>query len=1720
MLTFTNRNLWQGVAMLLLAVFCSTGAWAQKKAAGGGNSNQIVVVSDIHVMAPSLLEDGAETQEAWTTYYAGERKMLQESAAIFDQFVDQMIALRPRVVLITGDLTKDGEMLSHEYVRDGLDRMRYNDINVFVIPGNHDFGGSGKATKFKADGTTEDAEVMSDDEFASFYNSYGYNDWDNERDPNSLSYVAEPIEGLVILAIDSHKASIAKAPLDWLCTKAKEARKAGKQVIAMMHHPLFPHIMGANLFIDTYTVDGYETVRDALIDAGVNTILTGHFHTSDIAKDWNDVEGKAVYDINTGSLISYPFDYRVLTPSNDFMTFQVATQTMTPTGMTAEDAKAWLQGRTKTIATQKMKDKAGAMAGMFTTQIDNVAEFASNLYILHTEGDENVSNGREAVATVYEGYKNDPTYSAIFNYGGITDASIYSILDDKSNYGTDKANQTADRAFSIAMPEVGPFKDNSPGTITIGSGDSWTDLPITAQYNYAVTQQVFSADEINHGKGKIWSLAFKTHTGDLKRNLTVYLTHRDYASVSLHPVTEADQVFKGEVMFTAGQWNTIYFDRPFEYDGKSSIIVTVDDNTGTAEGWGSLQNYYFYGDGGHAIARDNNKDIDPLDEASIENANKRDSYQYKAQIQFTFGEYPVPASLTVNAGDVSAEVACTLRGDATAWNVRYRKVAKEGEEEQRYVAINDLTDLSTTLTDLTPATKYEVQVQAIFPEDNLSEWSDPVIFTTACCPVEQQVEIMFALGSQYIEWFGYAVQIVDVTDEANPVEVAYLQAPSYKAYGGTVTLCCDHKYQVNWIYDADKAVYSQSYYFSLYYPQGDLIYSMVRGEAPEETAELTRFVMDCTDYCSQSPQALSVDNTTYNSATISFRSETQAGEVVYSTEAGFDPGTATPTSVNYEALTAKEDPWGGIPNNASLSLNGLEPLTKYYVRVRNVCTGGVGFSRWSDPVEVITGSRYDGSEIVSTEPVNSRSEKITFKNGGESTKVNLYYRAKVQGTPVSDDAIQTMGTGMGDGFENGSWGEGIWASGSEKPYSNILFVGGIGSNTTYSFNAGQGKTAADPEKFLYGIVEQTEETPLNQMKRLDYECMNDADKQARIKNLENDIYDRKQTLEGLYNQLTNPDISDDYKAQIEEKIAEEQKEIDELEAEKKFLEASLLSSAERQEKIEDLETDIYNRKQTLEGLYNLLTNPNLSDEEKAQIEAKIAEKQKEIDELTGEKDALESATLNDADKLQKMKDLESSLEQSEKKINELMESLQKGEITEAQYDEQIKDLNEDYFGTSDELNNLRATMSAAQNMNKDGFTVASGADTEPNAPKSRALTRADEGKKYVFFIRHSNGDGWLLVKNLTFTPNDQLNAWTVVPNVTGSEYTITDLEPETTYEVMVEPIFDSGLTGTQSPIASFTTIGEETDPVEGEFSVAEDKKVQFARGNLQHEGDMYEGKWSMAKQQYEMLGQDNIDKPEGSNSSYTAKLIDLFCWSTAKDYNGLEFFAYDEEERAKTYFQGDFADWGAEASLVSDLGEGWCTLSKDEWDYLLNERTNAANLKALATVASVQGLILLPDNWTGSAPAATLAAEEWTTLEKDGAVFLPTAGQMTQTYDQTEYVTTTTVSNDGVEGFYWTSTPFDDNAGLNAYVLNFSATNATPETDVNRCIASAVRLVKEVEAKNVEGDANSDGDIDVADIDIVIEAIGEPYELHKAADVNNDGVIDIADIDYIIERIQ
>ena len=124
---------------------------------------KIVVLSDPHVMAPELLVSNGY---AWTKYMNGQRKMVDYSQALFDEMVIRLKDdIKPDLVLITGDLTKDGERLSHEYVKGKLDELRASGIRTLVIPGNHDRGGSIDAVVYD-NILTYPAEVATDEWFA------------------------------------------------------------------------------------------------------------------------------------------------------------------------------------------------------------------------------------------------------------------------------------------------------------------------------------------------------------------------------------------------------------------------------------------------------------------------------------------------------------------------------------------------------------------------------------------------------------------------------------------------------------------------------------------------------------------------------------------------------------------------------------------------------------------------------------------------------------------------------------------------------------------------------------------------------------------------------------------------------------------------------------------------------------------------------------------------------------------------------------------------------------------------------------------------------------------------------------------------------------------------------------------------------------------------------------------------------------------------------------------------------------------------------------------------------------------------------------------------------------------------------------------------------------------------------------------------------------------
>ena len=1111
----------------------------------------------------------------------------------------------------------------------------------------------------------------------------------------------------------------------------------------------------------------------------------------------------------------------------------------------------------------------------------------------------------------------------------------------------------------VMLGSVGAWAQSNVVTVgktTYGHGY----LPSRPYEKVSTSQQIYTSDEIGKA-GMITSIAFYNYDVGSKRNYDIYLSHTSKAAFNNESdwvvVAESNRVFSGTVNL-GSEWTVIDFETPFQYDGKQNLLLTVDDNTGKSTG--SNYNIGSYSASGHqALFYYSSTNLDPtqpITEAGVFHPSYS-SDERKNCIQLCFETNPKPYKLeAVEVGDVSAQIQCSLRGEATAWNLRYRKVAKNGEAEQPWTVVNNLTDRSKNIEGLTPLTKYEAQVQAVFPGNKLSEWTASVVFVTNCCPVEEQGEIIYAVNSNYSSWYGYAIQFVDITDKDNPVEVAYVNPPSYQFTGGTITLCCGHKYKVNWIYDEEHSNVNHQFSLALYFEPGDKFYSMARGEAPEETAELTTFVMDCTPYCAQKPQNVTVAGTTFNSATLTFVSETQAGEVVYSTEANFDPSTVTPTSLDFTALPASEDPWGGTPPNSSLTLTGLDPLTDYYVSVRSVCVADVpGVSRWSDPVKVTTGSRYDAPTQVIAEPVNSRTEKLSWGSRGNEQSHNLYYRKQAAGNPVDPSAIQTFGGGNGNGFkENGGWGEGIRYSSGSRPFSNMLFVEDVPAGSSFSFKAGNGKTAGGPVKFLYGKKKKAKDKNARKtMESLDMSCLNDADRAARKEQYELLIWTSEEQIKLAKEKLDEGTITQE---QYDKEVAESTQKIDKY-------------------------------RENLEMLNALPT---------------------------------------DAQKLETMKALEASLASEGLSQEERQSKLA-------------------------ELNELRAITTNAENPQKDGFSITKEKES------ANAARRANESDTYIFFIRHSDPNGVLLVKDLTITPPELQGEWNVIPNVPGNSYILTGLEPATTYEVMVEPVYEDGTTGMQSPITVFTTLGEESEPLEGVFSVSKDKKVGFAKGNLRYSKDAnWNDHWSLAEHQYDILGVDNLESQEVNqygNRFPSEDHLDLFCWSAGNSNNGTAYtYPYD------SYYTGDFKEWGTQTAFTDIYGFGWSTMTKDEWTYLLSERENAATLKSFATVNGVKGLVLLPDEWNapdGVIISEEMTTEQWATIENTGAVFLPAAGTLTVNMDSK---TVATVNDVNVVGSYWSSTPSETD--VNAFSMTFTESEVKPAVDIYRRIGSAVRLVK------------------------------------------------------------
>ena len=396
-----SKRIGSRLLSLLLAVALvlalSVPAFAAQDSHSGADTGmlKIAVMSDDHYLSPSMIRDTAD----YTTALNSDRKMFAESDAILRTMLDAVRQDKPDVLLISGDLTKDGEQECHKALAKALQQLQRDvpGLKVYVINGNHDIRNADALNFNTADGKAVPATRTDPEDFKRIYD-FIYSDPTviatytppAGKEAGGLSYVARPADGYTLVVIDTgryssdntstgkneHETSGAiSADLEqWVIDQIKAAKARGDVVLGMQHHGLVAHFDVQPTILPMYLVNDYERLSQEYADAGMSVMFTGHSHAVDIASA-TTVAGNTIYDIETGSGLTYPSPLRFveLGRSADATVVSTGVRThfgpihytdpLTGTAKTIDDLTEY--GRAHGFTTDMLKTVAGSFVKSF-----------------------------------------------------------------------------------------------------------------------------------------------------------------------------------------------------------------------------------------------------------------------------------------------------------------------------------------------------------------------------------------------------------------------------------------------------------------------------------------------------------------------------------------------------------------------------------------------------------------------------------------------------------------------------------------------------------------------------------------------------------------------------------------------------------------------------------------------------------------------------------------------------------------------------------------------------------------------------------------------------------------------------------------------------------------------------------------------------------------------------------------------------------------------------------------------------------------------------------------------------------------------------------------------------------------------------------------------------------------------------------------------------------
>lgn len=269
---------------------------------------KIMVVSDTHFLSHTLYE--ADTPSFQEVVARGAGKATQYSSELLEGLLAEARHQRPDLLLLTGDLTFNGEAVSHRELAEAMRSLQAEGIRVAVLPGNHDINNE-NAVRFTDEGI-EWVDAVDSAAFRSIWQGM----LPEELPGPALSGVVKVNDRLWLALgdysvyedrIEAHGVAT-EAHECWIADVMASAAEAGAQVVSASHQTLLRHTEYSS---HTFRVIDGENIVRILEEGGCRLNLCGHMHIQHI------LAGEGLTDIATGSFCVSPHRYGIVTLEDD-----------------------------------------------------------------------------------------------------------------------------------------------------------------------------------------------------------------------------------------------------------------------------------------------------------------------------------------------------------------------------------------------------------------------------------------------------------------------------------------------------------------------------------------------------------------------------------------------------------------------------------------------------------------------------------------------------------------------------------------------------------------------------------------------------------------------------------------------------------------------------------------------------------------------------------------------------------------------------------------------------------------------------------------------------------------------------------------------------------------------------------------------------------------------------------------------------------------------------------------------------------------------------------------------------------------------------------------------------------------------------------------------------------------------------------------------------------